>query len=176
MSKGKGNSCGHSLCTCTNRNPHRTVPTRRRTVVETGGHHARSLKDGLLMPLHPTQDERVSGQRQLSRMIGPWLSMVHGSILPTTAWGCPIVYFLSRFSFKVWLATWFFSRLWKHGMTVTCGSQLRVGCWPLSCTNISFICPSTFSLQFLKEGRCRWGSIEAKTRDTQCLALYSDSS
>ena len=118
VSKGKGNSCGHSLCTCTNRNPHRTVPTRRRKVVETGGHHARSLQDGLLMPLHPTQDERVSGQGQLSRMIGPWLSMAHGSILPTTAWGCPIVYFLSSFSFKVWLATWFFSRLWKHEMTV----------------------------------------------------------
>lgn len=75
VSKGKGNSCGHSLCTCTNRNPHRSVPTRRRKVVETGGHRARSFQDGLLMPLHATQDERASGQGQRSRTTGPGLSM-----------------------------------------------------------------------------------------------------
>lgn len=105
MSKGKGNSCGHSLCTCTNRNPHRSVPTRRRKVVETGGHRARSFQDGLLMPLHATQDERASGQGQRSRTTGPGLSMARGSTPPTAAWGHPSVYFPSSFSFQVWLAT-----------------------------------------------------------------------
>ena len=190
MSRGKGDCIWHSLCTYTIRNPRRRVPTMRRNFVETGGHHAKSFA-GWPADAHLTQYKMGECQDQASsgRGFGHRCSWTTWSILRTTAWAPPCCFhFLSSVSFKGWLAVGqlrsaalvVFSRLWKNAIVTNYGSQIRVERWPLSghkdIFHLSFCLLSSFL------STCPWqrgdaiGNPQAKTRDTQGLALYSDSS
>lgn len=163
----------------------------RRNFIEMGGHHAKSFA-GCPADAHLTQYKMGECQNQASsgRESGHRCSWTTRSILHTTAWAPPCrFHFPSSVSFRGWRAVgqlrsaaffFFFSRLWKNAIVTNYGSQIRVECRPLSGHKDIFHLSFCFLCSFLST--CPWkrgdalGDPRAKTRDTQGLAFYSDSS
>ena len=158
MSRGKGNSIWHSLCTDTIRNPRRRVPMMRRNFVDSG---RQVFCRVVPMPTLP------SARREHIRT-GPALAETTWSIVPATAWAPSCCFcFPSSVSFKRWLAVGqlrsaplvlFFSHTLKKKMKFPLieDCKKREGCWALSWHTCIFHLPSTCCVVFSPIVLGRW--------------------